>query len=149
MFRIRFAIKEDIQSIVDFQMQMALESEGVDLDRDTLSKGVLSVFNDPQKGQYYVAEDNETVIASMLTTYEWSDWRNQIIYWLQSVYVLPAYRGKHVFSQLYNHVKQLVKENEKVGGIRLYVDHSNAHAIKVYEALGMNGNHYKTYEWMK
>jgi ribosomal protein S18 acetylase RimI-like enzyme len=149
MFRIRFARKEDIQSIVDFQIQMALESEGLDLDRDTLSKGVFSVFNDPQKGQYFVAEDNKTVIASMLTTYEWSDWRNQTIYWLQSVYVLPGYRGKRVFSQLYNHVKQLVKENEKVGGIRLYVDHSNSHAINVYEALGMNGDHYKTYEWMK
>lgn len=149
MFRVRPAKIEDYQKIVEFQIRMAQESEGVDLEQDIVSAGVLSVFDDPQKGKYYVAEDNQKVIASMLTTFEWSDWRNQTVYWLQSVYILPEYRGKHIFSKMYAHIKKIVLDNDQVAGIRLYVDERNDHAKNVYNAVGMNGNHYRTFEWMK
>jgi GNAT superfamily N-acetyltransferase len=149
MFRIRFAQIQDQDDIVSFQIKMAKESEGIDLDRNALSKGVDAVFKDPRKGQYYVAEDDGKVIGSMLTTYEWSDWRNQYIYWLQSVYLLPEYRGKNIFGKMYAHLKQKAIEDSQVGGIRLYVDERNHHALKVYKAIGMNGDHYRTFEWMK
>ena len=149
MFRIRLANEEDHQVIVNFQTRMANETEGLDLDRNILTSGVLAVFRDPQKGKYLVVEDEGKIIASMLITYEWSDWRNQQIFWLQSVFVLPEYRGKQVFSLMFDHVKKLVKDDDKVAGVRLYVDHTNVHAIKVYNAVGMNGEHYHTFEWMK
>ena len=149
MFQIRQAIEEDHQVIVDFQIWMAKESEGLDLDRDLLTDGVIAVFRDSQKGNYLVVEDDGKVIASLLITNEWSDWRNQYIYWLQSVYVLPTYRGKKVFSMMYDHVKSLVEKDDNVAGIRLYVDNSNEHALNVYNAVGMDGGHYKTFEWMK
>jgi GNAT superfamily N-acetyltransferase len=107
------------------------------------------VFNDLQKGQYYVVEDNDKVIGSMLTTYEWSDWRNQYIYWLQSVYLIPEYRGKHIFSKMFEHLKRKVIGDNQVAGIRLYVDERNQHALSVYKSLGMFGDHYRTFEWMK
>jgi len=149
MFHIRSAKYDDCDAIVEFQIQMAKESEGIDLDRNILNDGVKSVFNDPQKGHYYVVEENEKVVGSMLTTFEWSDWRNQYIYWLQSVYLIPEYRGKRIFSRMFDHIRQKVVNDVNVAGIRLYVDRRNQHAIGVYQSVGMNGDHYKTFEWMK
>jgi ribosomal protein S18 acetylase RimI-like enzyme len=112
-------------------------------------KGVLAVFNDENKGVYYIAEDENIVISSLLTTYEWSDWRNKITLWIQSVYVLPDYRNKGIFKMMYQYVKNFVEKSNKYTGIRLYVDKTNKIAQSVYEKIGMNGNHYSTFEWMK
>lgn len=149
MFRIRFAKEEDHLVIVKFQILMAKESEELDLNPEKINNGVMAVFLDPKKGKYFVVENEKTIIASMLITYEWSDWRNQFVYWIQSVYVLPEFRGKRVFSLMYKHVKELAKKDPDCSGIRLYVDLDNIRAIDVYKAVGMNGDHYQTFEWMK
>ncbi|MDZ7648277.1 MAG: GNAT family N-acetyltransferase [Cytophagales bacterium] len=107
-----------------------------------------SVFEDVNKGAYYVAFDDDTVIGSLMTTYEWSDWRNGTVIWIQSVYVLPAYRGQGVYKKMYEHVQSLVTPESGYRGIRLYVDKTNLAAQKVYEKLGMNGEHYQVFEWM-
>jgi len=136
-------------SIVDFQLKMAAETEGIELRESTVLKGVTAVINDNTKGQYYVTEINNQIVASLLTTYEWSDWRNGTILWIQSVYVLKEYRRKGVYRNMYSHIKQLVLENEKLNGIRLYADKSNLPAHKTYQELGMNHDHYITFEWLK
>lgn len=146
---IRRARSSDISLIVDFQMKMAHETEGLDLDPQTVHDGVFAVFQHHEKGMYYVAEADEQVIASTLLTPEWSDWRCATVYWIQSVYVLPAYRQAGVFKQIFNTVKAAVEEDEKSAGLRLYVDKNNLDAIKVYEKLGMDGDHYRLFEWMK
>lgn len=149
MVRVRLATEEDYNIIVDFQLKMAKETEDLVLNKALLTKGVRAVFLDPKKGKYLVAEAEEQVVASMLITHEWSDWRNKWIFWLQSVYVIPAYRGKGVFKELYMHIKRLTEADSRAGGIRLYVDKTNENAAKVYHAVGMNGEHYQLFEWMK
>jgi ribosomal protein S18 acetylase RimI-like enzyme len=84
-----------------------------------------------------------------MTTFEWSDWRNGTVLWIQSVYVEKAFRGKGVYKMMYAFIRQMVEENADLCGIRLYVDKSNLPAQKVYESLDMNGEHYTVYEWMK
>ncbi len=113
---VRKATKEDINSIVDFQLKMAAETEGIELNGPTVMKGVSAVVKDTSKGQYYVTEINKKIVASLLTTYEWSDWRNGTVLWIQSVYVLSEYRRKGVYRNMYSHIKQLVLENEKLNG---------------------------------
>ncbi len=147
--QVRKAITDDIVSIVDFQLKMAAETEGVQLDEPTVIKGVLAVVEDDSKGQYYVTEINGKVVASLLTTFEWSDWRNGTILWIQSVYVLKEHRRKGIYRNMYSHIKGLVLENEKLNGIRLYADKSNTTAHKTYQELGMNHDHYITFEWLK
>ncbi len=149
MFHIRLANEEDSQAIINFQMKMAMESEGFALDRETLASGVIAVFRDPQKGKYFVVDHDGKIIASMLLTPEWSDWRNQWVLWIQSVYVLPEYRNKGVFRMMYSHAKKLVEEDNDCAGLRLYVDVDNKNALAVYRALGMDGDHYRVFEWMK
>jgi GNAT superfamily N-acetyltransferase len=149
MVKVRDAVIADKQRIVDFQLSMALETEDLQLNNVIVDLGVEAVFKDPSKGFYYVAEDNGKVIGSLLTTFEWSDWRNGQIIWIQSVFVEKEYRGKGVFTKLYEYIKSKV-QNQTNGyrGIRLYVDKTNKNAQKVYEKLGMESHHYDTYEWM-
>jgi ribosomal protein S18 acetylase RimI-like enzyme len=145
---IRKAKPSEINSIVDFQQKMAKETESLELNLDILTKGVQAVFDDSTKGIYYVALENNAVIASLLITYEWSDWRNGQVYWIQSVYVLPEHRGKGVYKQMYLHLKEEVEKSPDIRGLRLYVEKDNAIAQKVYSKLGMDGEHYKMFEWM-
>lgn len=147
--QVRKATTSDIESIVDFQLRMANETEGIELNSDVVLKGVTAVVKDEGKGQYYVTEINNKVIASLLTTFEWSDWRNGTILWIQSVYVLEDYRRKGVYRNMYSHIKNLVLNNPKLNGIRLYADKSNIAAHKTYQKLGMNHDHYITFEWLK
>ncbi len=146
---VREAKSNEFSIIADFQIKMAHETERISLDAGKVEAGVQAVFDDPSKGTYYVAKDKGQVIACMLTTYEWSDWRNRTVLWIQSLYVVPAYRKQGVFKAMYENVKSMVNQSDKFGGIRLYVDKTNVNAQKVYDAIGMNGEHYQVFEWMK
>lgn len=143
------AKEHHIETIAIFQQKMAKETESLSLDKATVLKGVARVFTDPSLGQYYIALDGSKIVGSLLITYEWSDWRNKMVYWIQSVYVLSAYRRKGVFRKMYTHIRDIVISDPHLAGIRLYVDYSNTNAIKVYQQLGMIGSHYQTFEWMK
>ena len=146
---IRKAKAEELNSILDFQLAMARETENIELEHSTVKKGIMAVFEDSVKGSYYVATEKGRVIGSLLTTYEWSDWRNGMILWIQSVYVIPEFRRKGVYSSLYLYIKKMVLEDPKLKGIRLYTDKLNIIAHKAYKKLGMNSDHYITFEWLK
>ncbi|HUP49006.1 MAG TPA: GNAT family N-acetyltransferase [Thermoanaerobaculia bacterium] len=147
--RYRDATRRDIPDIVDFQIAMAKETEDVALNRHVCMRGVEAVFEDRGLGRYFVADREEELVASLLITPEWSDWRNGVVWWIQSVYVRPGHRRKGVYAGLYEHVKRIAEGNESVKGIRLYVDRTNTAAQAVYRRLGMNGEHYVVFEWMK
>ena len=146
---IREARKEDAGKIAAFQLEMALETENLQLDKNTVDLGVEQVFQDSSKGTYYIAEKSGQVIASLLTTYEWSDWRNGTVLWIQSVYVSPAFRRNGVYKKMYQHIQQLVDQAPELKGIRLYVDQTNNRAQQVYQKLGMTAEHYQLFEWLK
>ena len=145
---IRKATPEDAEVIIDFQQNMAWETEQMTLVPEIISKGVTTVFTNSTHGQYWVAEDKGNVVASLLITYEWSDWRNSDVWWFQSVYVLPDYRRTGIFRSMYNFIKNEA-EKQNVAGLRLYVETNNSRAQKTYEALGMRSEHYTMYEWLK
>lgn len=145
---IRKATPSDSDVIIDFQQKMAWETEQMTLAPDIINKGVKAVFENPSRGQYWVAEDNGKIIASLLITYEWSDWRNRNVWWFQSVYVLPENRRKGIFRSMFQQIKN-EGEREGIAGLRLYVETNNSPAQNTYESLGMQSLHYKMYEWMK
>lgn len=149
----RDATRDDVPAIIDFQLAMARETEDLDLDREILTKGVNALFTDPSLGRYYIADYIADVkgraVGSLMITYEWSDWRNGMVWWIQSVYVHPEYRRRGIYAGLYAHIKKIVEPDPSVRGIRLYVDNRNASAQQVYARLGMEGEHYRVFEWMK
>lgn len=145
----RDANRSDLADIVQFQINMAQETEGVTLDRETCARGVAGVFDDASRGRYFVAEENGIVAGTLLITFEWSDWRASTVWWIQSVYIREEQRQKGVYAGLYAHVKEIVMSDPSLAGIRLYVDKRNTRAQNVYARLGMSGEHYLVYEWMK
>ena len=148
MIKIRKAKKEDAGKIISFQLAMAKETEDLALNPETLTAGVETVFEKQSKGQYFVAESEGSVVASLLITYEWSDWRNADVWWFQSVYVIPGFRRKGIFRMMYDHVKNEALKNG-IAGLRLYVESNNFPARKTYEAMGMSSEHYTMYEWLR
>lgn len=148
MITIRKATEEDASTIISFQKSMAWETERCRLEDEKVNPGVHAVFENPGRGRYFVAESEGRVIASLLITYEWSDWRNANVWWFQSVYVEPAYRRKGIFRQMYGYIKAEAMENG-VAGLRLYVESENSAARSTYEAMGMTSQHYTMYEWLR
>ena len=136
-FSIRDATVSDAATIADFNARMAEETEGRTLDPDIIGPGVAAILTDQTKGRYWVATSGENMIGQLMVTYEWSDWRNGTIWWIQSVYVASEFRREGVFSALYRHVESLSVTEPGVCGLRLYVEDNNQQAQRTYEALGM------------
>ena len=147
MLQIRPATAADLDFIVFGNVEMALETENLRLDAAVLREGVLALLEARAPGAYWIAELDDVVVGQLLITFEWSDWRNAMVWWIQSVYVSPAARQHGVFRALYAHVRDAARA-AGAGGLRLYVDTTNARAQQVYGALGMNGDHYRVFEDM-
>ena len=142
---IRNAKIKDSETIAKNNVMLADEAEGEKLSYDKALEGVKSVISDLQKGFYIVAEENQKIIGELFITYEWSDWFNHNCWWVQSVYVDKAHRGKEVFKDLLDYVKQLSIEND-VKSLKLYVYNKNEKAIKAYEKNGMKRKPHYIYE---
>jgi len=145
---VRTATRNDIDTLADFNRQMARETEDKTLDPETVRAGVRALFDDPERGFYLVAtRDGERVGALMITT-EWSDWRNGTFWWIQSVYVRPEARRTGVYTALHRAVRKRAETNDEVCGLRLYVEYRNETARETYEQLGMTQTSYRLYEEM-
>jgi ribosomal protein S18 acetylase RimI-like enzyme len=144
---VRRAVLADLDGLVAGNLTMALETEAIQLDATTVRLGVLAVLEGRAPGAFWVAERDGQVVGQLLITYEWSDWRNRPIWWIQSVHVDAGARRQGVFRALYAFVRRQA-EAAGAGGLRLYVDTRNARAQAVYRSLGMNGDHYRVFEDM-
>ncbi|MDA7977484.1 MAG: GNAT family N-acetyltransferase [Pirellulales bacterium] len=145
---IRLANADDIPLLVDGNQRIAAETEDKNLDGETLSAGLAAMFADPSKGRYYIAEVDGQPCGQIMTTYEWSDWRNGHLWWIQSVYVWAEFRQQGVFRALYEHLARLAQQAEGVIGIRLYVEKDNKRAQEVYHRMGMKSSGYLVLEDM-
>lgn len=143
---LRAATLDDLDPLANFAEAMARETENKVLDVPTVRSGIRAVLNDPDKGFYLVAEHDGRVVGALMITTEWSDWRNGLFWWIQSVYVRPAARRQGVYSTLHQHVRQMARVEEDVCGLRLYVDAENRTAQHTYEHLEMEPTRYRMYE---
>ena len=147
---VRPAQGDDVDSIVEFNRRLALETEDIVLERSTLERGVSALLEDTDRGRYFIALNPAGErLGQLMITYEWSDWRNGMLWWLQSVYVIPAARRQGVFSALFDEVRRQASADAVVCGIRLYVEDRNRHARDTYQACGFTNAGYLVMEWMK
>lgn len=143
---IRKGTQSDLSSLVDFNQAMAMETENLQLDAATLTRGVNGLLTHPERGFYLVAEKEGEIVGSLMVTFEWSDWRANQYYWIQSVYIRPQNRRQGIYAKLYQSVKDIAAENGDAASFRLYVEHDNQPAQKTYLALGMEESHYLMFE---
>ena len=144
--KVRVASGNDAVLIGDFNSRLARETEHRDLDPALVEAGVSAALASPAYGRYLLAEIDGCVVGQLFLTYEWSDWRNGMFWWLQSVYVLPEYRRRGVFRRLHAEVLELARADGGVCGIRLYVERENAVARATYRALGFARPGYEVME---
>lgn len=146
-WRVRDAASGDAARLAAFNLAMARETEGRQLEPSRVERGVARALADPARGRYLIAEDGRSeTVGALLITREWSDWRNGCFWWIQSVYVTPAARRQGVFAALWARVHEAATEDAECCGIRLYVERDNARAQRTYAALGMTETDYRLWE---
>ena len=146
---IRKATAVDAAAISRFNQAMALETEGKSLLPELVDAGVQRLIAQPSLGFYVVASEGQEIVACLLVTHEWSDWRNGLFWWIQSVFVQQGWRRQGVYSSLYEHVQELAAADPQVCGFRLYVEKDNLVAQQAYAALGMAATDYLIYEELR
>lgn len=144
---IRTAELADLEALVEGNAAMALETEGLVLDRETLLRGVRAILDGRVAGAYRVVDVDGSVVAQLMVTFEWSDWRNRAVWWIQSVYVPPDQRRNGYYRVLYEAVLEEARRSG-AAGVRLYVDSRNVDAQRTYTRVGMDGGHYRVFERM-
>ncbi|MCP9456446.1 MAG: GNAT family N-acetyltransferase [Nitrospira sp.] len=139
-----------MESLVAFSLAMAWETERRRLDEARLRQGILAVLSNPHRGLFLIAEVREPsrrhIVGQLMVTFEWSDWRNGVFWWVQSVYVAPAWRRRGIYRALYQYVLGKAKSDPTVCGIRLYVARRNRIAQTVYRRVGLVKTNYIVYE---
>lgn len=143
---VRDATAADIDAIVGYNQRLAQETEGKSLAPAVIGAGVRRGFASPEMCRYFVAEADGRVVGTTMLTYELTDWRDGVIWWLQSVFIEPEFRRHGVFRSIYRHIEALAREQPDVRGLRLYVHRDNARAMKTYESMGMEKAGYELYE---
>jgi ribosomal protein S18 acetylase RimI-like enzyme len=141
--------ERDAGTIAAFNGAMALETEGKELIPEVIDAGVRRLIGMPSLGFYIVAENEGEVIGCLMVTNEWSDWRNGMFWWIQSVYVKKEFRRQGVYRRMYEHVRSLAQSDSSVCGFRLYVEKENEAAHATYSSLGMKETDYLIYEELK
>jgi ribosomal protein S18 acetylase RimI-like enzyme len=147
--QVRLAKPADARTIVEFNAAMALETEDKRLLPEVIGAGVRSLLRNPQAGFYLIAQRENLAVGALMITKEWSDWRNGTFWWIQSVYVRPAFRRQGVYKRLYRHVQAMAAKDKRVCGFRLYVERENRRAQTTYRKLGMKKTRYLVFEELK
>jgi GNAT superfamily N-acetyltransferase len=135
---------DDAQAIAAQNILLAKESEQLTLTPETILAGVKAVLSNDTKGFYVVAEQNSNIVGQVMITFEWSDWRNTSIWWVQSVYVQKEWRKKGVFTKLLLYVQKKAAQ-EHVAFLRLYAHKNNISALRTYEKTGWKPEPYVLY----
>jgi ribosomal protein S18 acetylase RimI-like enzyme len=146
---VRRAQPGDADAIAAFNSAMALETEGRALLPERIGAGVRRLLAEPSLGFYAVAEHDGRVVGCLMVTNEWSDWRNGLFWWIQSVYIVAEWRRRGVYRRLYDFVRELAARDPAICGFRLYVEKENGAAQQTYSALGMTATDYLLYEEIK
>lgn len=143
---VRDATIDDVQFIADCNCRLATETEDKSLDREVLAAGIRRGLSSPSLCRYFIAEVGGRRAGTTMVTYELTDWRDGVIWWLQSVYVPEDFRNMGVFRCVYQHIETLARRSREVRGLRLYVRSDNERAKRTYRAMGMANAGYEVFE---
>jgi GNAT superfamily N-acetyltransferase len=124
-------------------MAEAAEAEGRELSPTVLRTGIRTGLENPEVARYWVLEHHPAgVIGSISIIREWSDWRAGYYWWVQSLFIVPEFRGQGYFSHLLTAVKEKARLENAVE-LRLYVHQNNERAISAYHRTGFSETPYK------
>jgi ribosomal protein S18 acetylase RimI-like enzyme len=141
-YTIRRAVPDDVDTLIAFTLQEAQEAEGIELDAAAVRHGVRGAFDNPSRATCWIAEDAEgRVVASTSVVTEWSNFHGGEYWWVQSLYIVPAHRGRGLVDRLLDHLWSAAGAAGALD-LRLYAHQSNEKALRVYKRLGFTASPY-------
>jgi GNAT superfamily N-acetyltransferase len=142
-FDIRRATSADLETLVSFAVAEAKEAEGVKKDLNRVRQGITTALDDDSIAMYWVLEkSNSGVVGNVSVVKEWSDWNAGYYWWIQSMFILPEFRGKGLMERLIQALKDAARE-EGALELRLYVNKNNAQAVIAYQKAGFFDSDYR------
>ena len=139
---VRKATLDDLEILIIFTAEEAIEAEGIKKIPNTLEKGIKAALEDNSKAIYWViVDENNNPFGNVSALKEWSDWNAGYYWWIQSMYISPSYRGKGYIQLLLDAVQEEMKK-ENTLELRLYVHKTNKIAIRAYEKVGFKKSDY-------
>jgi ribosomal protein S18 acetylase RimI-like enzyme len=132
---IRDATAADRDALIELVIAEGFESEGRELDRTKVARGVDAALADPGLARYWIAEQDGRVVGAIASTREWSDWHGSAYWWIQFVYVAPDLRGTGLVDALMTAVEKAARADGAFD-VRLLVHPHNTRAVRAYEKLG-------------
>lgn len=137
-YTVRAATPADLDTLVAFILAEAAEAEGATKAPETVRAGIGAGLSDPAIARYWVLENEAgEVVGSISVVREWSDWHAGFYWWIQSIFIAPAYRGQGLMPRLLDAVRAAARA-ENALDLRLYVHHDNARAIRAYRKAGFS-----------
>lgn len=152
--KIRHAKDADVETIINFQIACAKETEDRDLFLPDIERAVSLIITSmltgplgpPILGEYIVVENQKNkIIACCLLQNQFSDWNNGYYMWIESCYVSPDYRGNGILQKMYLHAEQLAINTGKILEIRSSVDLTNELMKKAIKKIGYNQTNYQIF----
>jgi len=141
--QVRKATLTDLERLVSFAVAEANEAEGLPKTHERVQEGINTALCDDSVAIYWVLEQGGAeVIGNVSVVKEWSNWNAGYYWWIQSIYLLPGFRGRGLMQKLIQTVKQAARK-EKALDLRLYVHKSNKRAIRAYRKTGFSDSEYK------
>ncbi len=141
-FQVRNAKLDDLDNLVEFVIAEAKEAEGIMKSSDIVLNGIKSGLENPDIARYWIIEnENGNPVGNVSVVKEWSDWNCAFYWWIQSMYLLAAHRGKGLMNELLQEVKNAARI-EGAMELRLYVHRNNKRAIKAYQKAGFSESDY-------
>jgi GNAT superfamily N-acetyltransferase len=140
---VRRAELSDLEVLVSFAVQEAKEAEGIELSPENVHRGISAALANDSLGRFWVlTRENEEAIANVSIIREWSNWNGGYYWWIQSLFILPEFRGAGLMQNLINAVKNAAHREGAID-LRLYVHGKNERAIKAYNKAGFSESLYR------
>ena len=97
---------------------------------------------------YVEKEDGSQIPAGfMLFTYEWSDWRGGLWFWMQSCHVRDEYRKVGVFTKMHDFLTNGYMKERGCVGFRLCSDERLQQLwAPIVKKMGMKSSHYYIFD---
>lgn len=141
--RVRRARPDDLDALVGFAAEEARDAEGAEKQTATVRRGIAAALADERLGRYWVLVDAaDRPLGNVSAVTEWSNRHVGFYWWVQSLYIEPAHRGRGHAARLLDAV---AGEARVQGGLdlRLYVFSENRRALRAYEKLGFHETAYR------
>lgn len=140
--RVRRATIGDLDAIVELTLDEAKEAAGPTTNVETIRRGVQAGLLAPAVARYWVLEsEGGEIVGGASAVREQSDWNNTPYWWIESMYMRPAWRGQGYARMLIQAVAEAGRA-EGTPELRLYVHQDNAKAMEVYHHEGFRRTPY-------